>query len=111
MGKIDTRKRNADKVLEAGASAIPGTFFAELKNNATRRGTGHCESKKTGSGHREKTFGKCNCGKKWIDHEKAFYTNPSREMTPLEVSTEEPEEKISAPAGGDNTDTKTNESS
>merc|ERR1711964_439776 len=56
------------------------------------------------------TFGKCKCGKQWINHEKAFYTNPSREMTPLEVSTEEPEEK-SAPAGGDNTDNKTNESS
>merc|ERR1711964_898030 len=101
--RIDTRKHNADKILEAGASAVPGTFFAELKNNAKKRGSGRCDGKggdRTCTDHYEKTFGQCNCGSQWIDHEKAMYYHPRREMKPLEESKEtEPED-----AGGDNAD-------
>jgi len=49
--RIDIRKSNADKILEAGASAVPHTFFAALKNKAMKPGSGHCETK-----------GKCSTG-------------------------------------------------
>merc|ERR1711964_342204 len=90
--RIDIRKNNADKILEAGASAVPHTFFAELKNNATKRGSGRCAGDTDGDSactdHYEKTFGQCNCGSQWIEHKKAMYHNPRREMKPLEESEE-----------------------
>jgi len=90
--RIDIRKSNADKILEAGASAVPHTFFAELKNNATKRGSGRCAGDTDGDSactdHYEKTFGQCNCGSQWIEHKKAMYHNPRREMKPLEESSE-----------------------
>merc|ERR1711964_300961 len=90
--RIDIRKSNADKILEAGASAVPHTFFAELKNNAKKCGSGRCaddtNGDKTCTDHYEKTFGQCNCGSQWIEHKKAMYHNPRREMKPLEESEE-----------------------
>merc|ERR1711964_774698 len=101
--RIDTRKHNADKILEAGASAVPGTFFAELKNNAKKRGSGRCDGKggdRTCTDHYEKTFGQCNCGSQWIDHEKAMYYHPRREMKPLEESKETEPEPVQPAKGG-----------
>merc|ERR1711964_813455 len=102
--RIDIRKSNADKILEAGASAVPHTFFAELKNNATKRGSGRCASDangdKTCTDHYEKTFGQCNCGSQWIDHEKAMYYHPRREMKPLEESKETEPEPVQPAEGG-----------
>merc|ERR1711964_248652 len=100
--RISRRKRNADKILEAGASAVPHGPFTALKNNGMEPcrdciGTGNTKRDRTQPKPCTTEEEKCkSCTGTGDARPFKHFTNTSgkigQEMQALEESPEEPEE-------------------